>query len=143
MQSLAKALPLLMLLGTSSAHASEMLLHVLWDARVVEVDCHALVHEGHDYSIGGTAKLVGRNSSDGKKRTLLVVIAVARLEDPGEAENDSQYLCRELTAMKESSKTADVLWSVIRSNLSRPVNAIRAITKLRGCDENNRTGNGE
>jgi hypothetical protein len=125
------------------AAARELVLHVLWSARVIDVDCHALRNDGHDYAIGGTATLLGRDATTGKETKLVADIIVSRLEEEKEAGTDSQYLCHELQGMKESGKSADVLWSVVKSNLSRPRKAIRAVTTLRGCDENDRTGSSD
>jgi hypothetical protein len=120
-----------------------MVLHVLWGARVVSVECHVLRNEGHDYALGGTATLLGKDATTGKETKLVADIIVSRLQDDKEAETDSQYLCHELRGMKQSGKAADILWSVVKSNLSHPRKAIRAVTTLRGCDENDRTGNGD
>jgi hypothetical protein len=127
----------------SPAVSREMVLHILWGARVIAVECHALRNDGHDYAVGGTATLLGRDATTGKETKLVADIIVSRLQEEKEAEMDSQYLCHELRGMKESGTTADVLWSVVKSNLSRPRKAIRSVTTLRGCDENDRTGSSD
>jgi hypothetical protein len=137
------AISLLLLVVASPAESREMVLHILWGARVIDVECHALRNDGHDYAIGGTATLLGKDATTGKETKLVADIIVSRLQEQQEADVDSQYLCLELRGMKESGKTADVLWSVVKSNLSRPRRAIRSVTTLRGFDENDRTGNND
>jgi len=127
----------------SPAAAREMVLHTLWGARVIDVECHALRNDGHDYAVGGTATLLGRDATTGRDTKLVADILVSRLQEEKEAETDSQYLCHELRGMKESGRTADILWSAVKSNLSRPRKAIRSVTTLRGCDENDRTGSSD
>jgi len=74
---------------------------------------------------------------------VVVDIVVSRLQEPREADADSAYLCRELGRMKRSSGRADILFDVVESNLSRARKAVRAITKLRGYDENDRVAPSE
>ena len=125
------------------AAAQEMALHILWGARVVDVECHELRNDGHDYAVGGSATFLRKDATTGKQAKWVADIIVSRLEDEKQAAADSQYLCHELTGLKESAKTADVLWSVVKSNLSRPRKAIRSLTTLRGCDENDRSASSD
>jgi hypothetical protein len=137
------AISLSAIVVASPAAAREMALHTLWGARVIDVECHALRNDGHDYAVGGRATLLGRDATTGKDTKLVADILVSRLQEEKEAETDSQYLCHELRGMKESGRTADILWSAVKSNLSRPRKAIRSVTTLRGCDENDRTGSSD
>ena len=139
-------LGLILFLTASSpavAWPKEMAIHILWDARVKDVKCHALRHEGHDYSLGGSATLVGRSGELGRAQAVAADIVVSRLEDPGAAEADAAFLCQQLTELQRTGKSADILFSVVKSNMDHPRKAIRAITKLRGCDENDRTGSAD
>jgi hypothetical protein len=75
-----------------------MKLHILWDAQVVEVSCHAPRHQtGH---------------------------------------GDVRFA-------RTSSFRASRKMQRVTSNLAQPLRAIRAITQLRGVDENDRMGAGE
>jgi hypothetical protein len=115
----------------------------LWDAQVVEVSCHAPRHQGHDYSVMGDVVLSTRASGADRtrRREVRANIVVSRLSENAEA--DGEALCRELHDLKGTGRHADILFQRVTSNLAQPLRAIRAITQLRGVDENDRMGAGE
>ncbi len=137
------AVLLLLVAGNVEAIAGEITLHVLWDAQVIGVSCHAPRHQGHDYSIMGDVVLSARAPGEDRtrRREVRASIVVSRLSEEGEA--DGQALCRELRDLKETGRHADILFQRVTSNLVQPLRAIRAITKLRGVDENDRMDAGE